>query len=356
MKLPPVSPIHEALPRHSRPVLIVGLVGGFLCLTAGYLNAVSLLLLNRTTTHTTGLMTKTSAALAQGELALFLEHFAQLAGFVVGATVSSVMVGAHKKFKGGNHHTRVLSCIAVLVALAAFVSQDTVFLAGVLISFAAGMQNAMTTYYSGAIVRTTHVTGTLTDMGTEMAQLLLGRNKHPWKLQVLGCFTLGFFLGGCLGAVVAAACAPGPALCGAAVAYALMALGNALFHAGHLRGCCARLTGDDDWGNGTWAGAGQSGARTGAVAPLPAAVAALEEDRRGSGCGEEKDDGSQAACTPPERSSQTTEAAQAAEKGHWGLDGSTHGEQPASMRTTTVRSAENEGDMSPIDVEVVGTG
>jgi len=345
MKLPPVSPIHEALPSHSRPVLIIGLVGGFLCLTAGYLNAVSLLLLNRTTTHTTGLMTKTSATLAQGEFALFLEHVAQLVGFVVGATVSSVMVGAHKKFKGGNHHTRVLSCIAVLVALAAFVSQETVFLAGVLISFAAGMQNAMTTYYSGAIVRTTHVTGTLTDMGTEMAQLLLGRNKHPWKLQVLGCFTLGFFLGGCLGTVVAAACAPGLALGGAAVAYASMALGNALFHAGHLRGCCARLTGDDDWG-----------ARTGAVAPLPAAVAALEQSRRGSGCGEEKKDGSQESCTPPEKTCQTTEAVQAAEKGHWGLDGSAHGKQPASMRTTTVRSAENEGDMSPIDVEVVGTG
>lgn len=59
----------------------------------------------------------------------------------------------------------------------------------------------MTTYLSGAIVRTTHLTGTATDIGIEAAQILLRRSQSFWKLSVLCCFVIGFFTGGCLGTV-----------------------------------------------------------------------------------------------------------------------------------------------------------
>jgi uncharacterized membrane protein YoaK (UPF0700 family) len=63
-----------------------------------------------------------------------------------------------------------------------------------------GAQNAMTTFFSGAIVRTTHVTGSLTDIGIETAALFLRRSgmkcgHKTWKLEVLLCFVAGFFAG-----------------------------------------------------------------------------------------------------------------------------------------------------------------
>ena len=69
-----------------------------------------------------------------------------------------------------------------------------------LVAYAMGAQNAMTTFFSGAIVRTTHVTGSLTDIGIETAALFLRRSgmkcgHKTWKLEVLLCFVAGFFAG-----------------------------------------------------------------------------------------------------------------------------------------------------------------
>lgn len=41
-------------------------------------------------------------------------------------------------------------------------------------AMAMGMQNAMTTKFSGAVIRTTHITGLTTDMGIVTANWLLG--------------------------------------------------------------------------------------------------------------------------------------------------------------------------------------
>jgi uncharacterized membrane protein YoaK (UPF0700 family) len=74
-----------------------------------------------------------------------------------------------------------------------------------IISFSAGMQNALATFFSGAVVRTTHVTGTATDIGIELANYLSGRSPKVWKLQLLTYFLFAFFWGsffGCGAAVV----------------------------------------------------------------------------------------------------------------------------------------------------------
>jgi len=79
-----------------------------------------------------------------------------------------------------------------------------------LVAYAMGAQNAMTTFFSGAIVRTTHVTGSLTDIGIETAALFLRRSgmkcgHKTWKLEVLLCFVAGFFAGASIGLLCALA-------------------------------------------------------------------------------------------------------------------------------------------------------
>ena len=49
--------------------------------------------------------------------------------------------------------------------------------------FAMGLQNALVTRISNAVVRTTHLTGLFTDMGIEFAQLFFYKGKlRRWKL------------------------------------------------------------------------------------------------------------------------------------------------------------------------------
>jgi uncharacterized membrane protein YoaK (UPF0700 family) len=53
-----------------------------------------------------------------------------------------------------------------------------------MLSIACGMQNAMTTRYSGAVVRTTHLTGMVTDVGLLLGHMARSdRDFHDlWKL------------------------------------------------------------------------------------------------------------------------------------------------------------------------------
>lgn len=60
---------------------------------------------------------------------------------------------------------------------------------------ASGLQNALTSVYSGNLIRTTHMTGTTTDMGLCIGQMIRGNNANAWKLRVLVLLTTSFFSG-----------------------------------------------------------------------------------------------------------------------------------------------------------------
>jgi xanthosine utilization system XapX-like protein len=72
---------------------------------------------------------------------------------------------------------------------------------GYLVSLACGLQNGMCTTFSGAVIRTTHVTGILTDIGLILGQTVFHprTRKHLWKLKVLVPLYVAFFLGGVIG-------------------------------------------------------------------------------------------------------------------------------------------------------------
>lgn len=56
--------------------------------------------------------------------------------------------------------------------------------------------------FRGAEIRTTHVTGLMTDIGTELGRLMYwhGSGTHRGRLRVLSLLATGFFLGGLAGA------------------------------------------------------------------------------------------------------------------------------------------------------------
>lgn len=70
--------------------------------------------------------------------------------------------------------------------------------------FIMGMQNALVTMVSGAQVRTTHLTGTFTDLGIELAQLYKKRNMKDEELyrrvKLRGIIIFGFLSGALAGA------------------------------------------------------------------------------------------------------------------------------------------------------------
>jgi hypothetical protein len=68
-----------------------------------------------------------------------------------------------------------------------------------LCAYACGLQNGLTSKFSGNAVRTTHLTGASTDLGIAMGHILKGRQGEWWKVKLHGVAVLGFFVGGILG-------------------------------------------------------------------------------------------------------------------------------------------------------------
>ena len=69
-------------------------------------------------------------------------------------------------------------------------------------AMACGVQNAMASSYYGLVIRTTHMTGIITDVGVMLGHWLRHRRIQVWKLMLLVTILAGFASGGVAGAVL----------------------------------------------------------------------------------------------------------------------------------------------------------
>lgn len=203
---------------------------------AGALNAAGLYAVGVFSSNMTGNVSSLADHLALGGLAAAAPYLALVVSFILGAAVSAVLVNAGRR--RGMARIYALSILAEAALLTGLASAD-LWMAGAPraallaygLSFLMGLQNAVVTRISDARVRTTHVTGMVTDIGIELGNLvdLAWRRHDPdaeynaGKLLLHGVTVLSFLGGGVFG--VLAYRAEGPLiLFGAALALLLLAL------------------------------------------------------------------------------------------------------------------------------------
>jgi uncharacterized membrane protein YoaK (UPF0700 family) len=166
-------------------VLIVGFAGGLLSLAAGYMNAICFVTFGQTVTHMTGLLTKVSVALVRNDLGAFAIEVVQLVCFTLGAFTSSLLIGGNKKFSGGRHYSVVLCLIGVLVLLSAFLFPMNSVMVILLLSFAAGMQNGMTTFFS--VKKESNMESWMLGSGCFLTSI----GVFLWVMQSISCIDFG---------------------------------------------------------------------------------------------------------------------------------------------------------------------
>lgn len=179
---------------------------GVLAFIAGFVNAVALLLLafpvgNLTAVTTQLGMNTANPLLYEGHILAAI-----LLGFWGGAITAGAILG-NSQHLPGPRHAAVLTVEATLLILAALGVEETQVRAAIealgveqtavqamFAAAALGLQNGLTSSFRGMAIRTTHFTGTVTDLG-----LMLGRARRQgiekWKAAVLS-LTLVLFLGG----------------------------------------------------------------------------------------------------------------------------------------------------------------
>ena len=97
----------------------------------------------------------------------------------------------------------VLRLEGIFLALSAFLLPHHHMIAVPLAALACGIQNGMASNYRGMIIRTTHITGVVTDLGVLIGYWLRHRKIESWRFTILILTIFSFGLGGLLGAIIA---------------------------------------------------------------------------------------------------------------------------------------------------------
>lgn len=177
-------------------------LGAFmLALLAGTVNAVGLLgFAHQSISHLSGTATLLGAQLA-GASSASLHLAAVLLSFLLGAALSGFLISS-PSLKLGRHYDSLLFIEGACLLIAIYFLNQGSVLGHYFASAACGLQNALATTYSGAIIRTTHVTGIFTDLGIMLGATLRGERFDRRKALLLILIITGFVAGGVTGALL----------------------------------------------------------------------------------------------------------------------------------------------------------
>ncbi|WP_394792039.1 YoaK family protein [Rhodoferax sp.] len=193
------------------------LLGGLLAFNAGAVNAGGFLVVGMYTSHMTGFASMLADNLVLGNITLVLGALGALLAFTTGAGTTAVLVNWARQ-----HHLRgeyalplLLEAMLLLVfgLIGATLNRQTPFavpLTVLVLAFTMGLQNALVSKISSSQIRTTHMTGVITDLGIELGKLFyMNRQDSPFasrvranrvKLRLYGTLLAAFISGGLVGA------------------------------------------------------------------------------------------------------------------------------------------------------------
>ena len=210
--------------RHDRSL------AAYLAVIAGTVNSAGFVIIGSFTSHVTGNVGQLADQAAVGNGAVALVAAATVGTFFVGAFITGMLVESGLLGRMSRTSAALLLLEASLVA--AFIASSAAYAPSairgneakaMLLGAAMGIQNGLVTRLSGAIVRTTHLTGVVTDLGIEaarwfrfwrvqlgeMRQLRLSLTRTPAirplpaKIALLGTIFGAFVFGSTAGALLA---------------------------------------------------------------------------------------------------------------------------------------------------------
>jgi uncharacterized membrane protein YoaK (UPF0700 family) len=193
-------------------------LGIALAFVAGATNAGGFLAVHQYTSHMTGIVSAMADNLVLGSLGPVLAGAGALLSFLLGAAFTAILVNYARRRGLYSEYALPLLVEALLLLgfglLGARLStMEGLFVPAtvMLLCFIMGLQNALVTKISKAEIRTTHLTGTITDIGVELGKLFYW-NMHERpdrprvladrsRLKLLTLLLLAFFVGGIGGAL-----------------------------------------------------------------------------------------------------------------------------------------------------------
>jgi uncharacterized membrane protein YoaK (UPF0700 family) len=184
---------------------------------AGAVNAGGFLAIARYTSHMSGIISAIGDDLALNNFISVLGGISLLLSFLFGAATTAIIVNWGHRRKIHSEFALPLLLEAALLLVFGLVGANlnvylplTVPAIALLLCFVMGLQNAIVTKASRAEIRTTHMTGVITDIGIELGKLVYwnksiqanaqgyvkaNREKLRTHLFIFGMFLIGGIIG-----------------------------------------------------------------------------------------------------------------------------------------------------------------
>jgi uncharacterized membrane protein YoaK (UPF0700 family) len=194
-------------------------LGVALTFVAGATNAGAYLAVHQYTSHMTGVMSSIADQLVLGMWHVVAAGAGALLAFMVGAASSAMLVNLARRHQLHSEfacplllEAALLLAFGLLGSRLAELRSYYVPITVMLLCFTMGLQNALITKLSRAEIRTTHVTGIVTDIGIELGKLAYWNRSrvlneqvprvlvNRGRLALLSLLLASFFCGGVTGA------------------------------------------------------------------------------------------------------------------------------------------------------------
>ncbi|WP_338748675.1 YoaK family protein [Janibacter alittae] len=184
-----------------------------LALVAGVLNSVGFVAVAFYTSHMTGVTALIADQIVLGGWYIVAIGVLSILSFVVGAMICAIIFNWGRRRGLRSRYANVLLLEGLLMLVFGLLAEeltheDRELLFVPVLCFTMGLQNAVITKISGARIRTTHVTGMVTDIGIELGKLVY-RNHRPdtdpvrgnrSQIRLHGTLVSLFLIGGIIGA------------------------------------------------------------------------------------------------------------------------------------------------------------
>ncbi|GEK43242.1 YoaK family protein [Acinetobacter johnsonii] len=167
----------------------------FLAVNAGMINVLGLVtVLHQSVSHMTGNVSVLAMSLVHWQPESILYLLLVTVCYVIGSFYSGVILG-NSHFRLGRRYGVPLTLVAFFIFLCWFFLPYFPRYALLWACVAMGVQNAMVSHYKGTIIRTTHLSGVLTDLGLALGYrvrgLVVERRRVVLHLLILSGFLIG---------------------------------------------------------------------------------------------------------------------------------------------------------------------
>ncbi|WP_291259223.1 YoaK family protein [Fusobacterium sp.] len=168
-----------------------------LCFLGGFINTISIAKYSYTVSHFTGHVSKAAINIGDGNFLEVFKIMSIIIAFILGSTISGSLVDGREFNLKRRYGYSIFTLGCGLLLLYATAKDSWIFF--YYLPFMIGVQNGLFISYKGVVVRTSHISGSLTDTGVYIGHCLKGKKQDKWKVYFCIFTVLIFLLGSFFG-------------------------------------------------------------------------------------------------------------------------------------------------------------